>query len=1072
MKKLLLTLGICICTLGVAMGQISITDASTITIDFTTTVSGVNNGAFLGTGFANSPSAGQLDADAWAITGFSDGDKDFGVESTANDYTRGTPTAGSATGGLGSYDVGSSDPALGFQGTGSDFTPGTITLKITNNSGSIITSLNINYEAWVFNDQARSNSLNFSHSSDNSSYTSESSLDLASTEAADGAPAWVKTDKSISLSGLTVANSADYYIRWSSDDVAGSGSRDEFAIDDIAITPTLEAAGAPTKFVVTEINSGSSPSTDTGFDVVVELQDNNSNPVAATQDTSVTLTVGSGTGALGGTVTGTISSGNNSVTISGVTYNTAESGVSVTATNTGGSLSAGTSSTFEVLAAADQLIISGLATSGTTDIDFDSFTVTAQRSGDSSTDLNYSKSITLSIASGSGNLGGTTSKAASSGVVTFDNISFDAAGDFTIQAADGSLTSSASPSITITDPEPSYLVISGVFDGGVDSQPKGVELFATADIADLSSYGIGAANNGGGTDGQEFTFPADAVSAGDFIYIAASSTGFNTFFGFDANYTDGDLAINGDDAIELFKDGTVRDVFGDINTDGTGESWDYVDGWAYRKNIKTANSTFTSSDWYYSGTGKLDNAVNSSATTPFPTGTYTNGYFSHLFGSAGWRLISTPVTASFDDLLGDFWTQGFTGSDSPSNGVSNVYYYDESVTTGDKNSGFTSVSNQSDNLNQGFGYAVYVYEDDDFTTGGTQGGYPKTITYSGTAPSGNVGPVSFTFNSSGTVADDGWNLAGNPFAAELQVDALGFASESNLDNFVYVYRSGSYTALDASGISTSDSVAVGEGFFVKTTGAVSYTYPIAAAAKSVNFESRDIQFTLKKGNLKSNATLRFHELGEFDKEAFDAYYLQSLEQSHIGFYSIVGEDKLAVNSLPLNPDLEVSIPFEISGTEQGTFTLQWKNPTNFQDSWSLSLYDKVTETTINLLEENEYSFTVEQIIDNRFELIASPGTSVSNEDENSFVKEFKLDQNYPNPFNPSTTIKYAVAENGPVNITVYNVMGQKVAELLNANKGAGNYQVTWNASGVASGIYYYRLTAPGVVLTRQMTLIK
>ncbi|HAH52654.1 MAG TPA: hypothetical protein DCL80_15910, partial [Balneola sp.] len=85
---------------------------------------------------------------------------------------------------------------------------------------------------------------------------------------------------------------------------------------------------------------------------------------------------------------------------------------------------------------------------------------------------------------------------------------------------------------------------------------------------------------------------------------------------------------------------------------------------------------------------------------------------------------------------------------------------------------------------------------------------------------------------------------------------------------------------------------------------------------------------------------------------------------------------------------------------------------------------------------------------------------------------FKLDQNYPNPFNPTTNINYTVGEAGSVNITVYNVMGQKVAELLNTTKSAGSYQLSWDATGQASGIYYYRLTAPGVVLTRQMTLIK
>ncbi len=99
---------------------------------------------------------------------------------------------------------------------------------------------------------------------------------------------------------------------------------------------------------------------------------------------------------------------------------------------------------------------------------------------------------------------------------------------------------------------------------------------------------------------------------------------------------------------------------------------------------------------------------------------------------------------------------------------------------------------------------------------------------------------------------------------------------------------------------------------------------------------------------------------------------------------------------------------------------------------------------------------------------------VSNEDNRTYEtpNKFVLEQNYPNPFNPSTTIKYSVGEAGPVSITVYNVMGQKVAELLNTTRSAGEYQVTWNADNQASGIYYYRLTAPGQVITRQMTLIK
>lgn len=175
----------------------------------------------------------------------------------------------------------------------------------------------------------------------------------------------------------------------------------------------------------------------------------------------------------------------------------------------------------------------------------------------------------------------------------------------------------------------SDLIITGVIDGPLTGGiPKAIELYALVDIPDLSIYGLGSANNGGGTDGQEFTFPADAVNAGDFLYVATETTEFTNFFGFAPNYTDGAApAINGDDAVELFLNTVVVDVFGDINLDGTGQTWDYLDGWAYRSNSATVPSTtFTDTDWYYSGSNALDGETsNATAATPFPLGTYANG---------------------------------------------------------------------------------------------------------------------------------------------------------------------------------------------------------------------------------------------------------------------------------------------------------------------------------------------------------------------------------------------------------------------------------------------------------------
>ncbi len=171
----------------------------------------------------------------------------------------------------------------------------------------------------------------------------------------------------------------------------------------------------------------------------------------------------------------------------------------------------------------------------------------------------------------------------------------------------------------------SNMVISGVIDGPLSGGlPKAIEVYVTGPIPDLSNYGLGSANNGGGSDGEEYTFPAVSAAAGDFLYVASESVGFTSFFGFAPDYTSAAANINGDDAIELFQNGGVVDVFGDINVDGTGEPWEHLDGWAYRVlGTGPDGTTFVLGNWTFSGPNALDGeTTNATATTPFPIATY------------------------------------------------------------------------------------------------------------------------------------------------------------------------------------------------------------------------------------------------------------------------------------------------------------------------------------------------------------------------------------------------------------------------------------------------------------------
>ena len=88
------------------------------------------------------------------------------------------------------------------------------------------------------------------------------------------------------------------------------------------------------------------------------------------------------------------------------------------------------------------------------------------------------------------------------------------------------------------------------------------------------------------------------------------------------------------------------------------------------------------------------------------------------------------------------------------------------------------------------------------------------------------------------------------------------------------------------------------------------------------------------------------------------------------------------------------------------------------------------------------------------------------------ARSFKLEQNYPNPFNPNTTINYQLPENSDVNLSIYNILGQKVATLVNEKQIAGNYKFQWNASQFPSGLYFYRIKTKRQSLTKKMMLLR
>lgn len=91
---------------------------------------------------------------------------------------------------------------------------------------------------------------------------------------------------------------------------------------------------------------------------------------------------------------------------------------------------------------------------------------------------------------------------------------------------------------------------------------------------------------------------------------------------------------------------------------------------------------------------------------------------------------------------------------------------------------------------------------------------------------------------------------------------------------------------------------------------------------------------------------------------------------------------------------------------------------------------------------------------------------------NVIPTEFSISQNYPNPFNPSTSIKYQIPVEGIVTLKIFNILGEEVNALINKEKPAGVYELTWNAENLPSGVYFYQLQAGNFVETKKMILLR
>ena len=190
----------------------------------------------------------------------------------------------------------------------------------------------------------------------------------------------------------------------------------------------------------------------------------------------------------------------------------------------------------------------------------------------------------------------------------------------------------------------------------------------------------------------------------------------------------------------------------------------------------------------------------------------------------------------------------------------------------------------------------------------------------------------------------------------------------------------------------------------------------------------------------------------------------SFSNFNLGYYDTAKVTKIFNGQLWLNIDL----------TSDNNGTLIQKGPDSWTDLVTLNFTSSQVSpnSAISWGIESSYWQVYDQDNITSWEIGNFGSITLAGEGKGLNSTSYNLSQNYPNPFNPTTMIQYNVPQRSIVNLIVYNVIGEAVRVLAEGEKEAGTYSVNFNAQGLPSGVYLYRLQAGEFVQTRKMILLK
>lgn len=548
---------------------------------------------------------------------------------------------------------------------------------------------------------------------------------------------------------------------------------------------------------------------------------------------------------------------------------------------------------------------------------------------------------------------------------------------------------------------------------------------------------------------------------------------------------------NGNDKYKLMRNGT--DVLDSFSKDNIGNSSSFSTNQVALRifnelpNDGSFNQTSNSSDGDVVSSGYwkvFDIAPSNSNASLVASPGYNSGIETNLKpqsmikGNAGWKLLTIPGNnATLNELADDTFIQGIENSDD-----SNVFLFNSLGM-------YSSPATLNSVITNGNGLIVYFFDNE--SSGSSY--LPITLDTDLEELSSDV---SVPLNSTVATGNSTFTLVGNPFQSNIDLSMV--TSDKALQNNIHILKDGLYETVSRS----TAIIKPWQAFWVESSAidpATEITFPISAKTENSATQNSFRKINPKEGKLKLSLTssethdkgceIVFKHHSSLYWDIDDAMKLDSNRSR----YSIIGcrynSELQSILSLPIhsNDEFIIQLDIKLNGVQK-EHQLNWALDSQLSNEFNFILNDKYLDQQLVLDLQGEVSFELDSVYKKkhrhhalsnlamddesiqRFELLVQRKTTHI-EDQKPI--SFLLAQNYPNPFNPTTNINYSIPKSGIISLKIYNINGVLIETLINEQfVNLGEYNTTWDAGNLASGVYYAKLDYGNLSQVIKMLLLK